>query len=309
MKDQFSNNYTRSQRVGAWWLMASCKVVGWLPYWFLYYIFAPFIYFVMYRLLGYRKMVVRENLSSTFPDMSVEELRKIEKKFYRHLAEIVVDTIDLASMSRKELLNRMEIINIEEHQEATRGKDWIAALGHYGSWEFFCHYALRDCESTSLGVYHPLKNKAFDLFYRRLRSRMTMEPVTMKGLIRRLLKARREDERFVLGLIADQAPPKRYEVEHWYNFLDRPTAFFGGLEHICAKFGTMVYYMDINKVKPGYYSCRFIQLYDGVEDVDQYEITQRYADALSETIRRAPELWLWSHRRWKNNRQMCQNSR
>lgn len=279
--------------------MAGCKVIGWLPYWFLYHCFAPFIYFVMYRLLGYRKGVVHENLVTTFPEKSAEEIGEIEKKFYRHLSEIVIDTLDLASMSHKEVKHRLEIENLEEHLEATRGKDWVAALGHYGSWEFFCGYGLRDSEATAIGVYHPLKNKAFDLFYRRMRSRIGAEPAPMKLLIRRLVTARRGGERFILGLIADQAPPKNYAVEHWYNFLGRPTAFFAGMEHICAKFGTPVYYLDIDKVKPGHYSCRFVQIYDGVEQVAGHEITQRYADALSNTIRRRPELWLWSHKRWK----------
>ena len=131
----YEDKYTRGQKIGAWWLMAGCKVIGWLPYWFLYNCFAPFIYFVMYRLLGYRKGVVHENLVTTFPEKSAEEIGKIERKFYRHLSEIVVDTLDLASMRHKEVMHRLEIVNLEEHKEATKGKDWIAALGHYGSWE------------------------------------------------------------------------------------------------------------------------------------------------------------------------------
>lgn len=299
MSSSYENKYTRKQKIGAWWLMAGAKLIGWLPNWFLYHCFAPFIYFVMYRLLGYRKGVVRENLVTTFPEKSSKEIREIEQKFYRHLSEIVVDTFDLASMSHKEVKCRLEIENLEEHLEATRGKDWVAALGHYGSWEFFCGYGLHDKEATAIGVYHPLKNKAFDLFYRRMRLRIGVEPTPMKLLLRRLVSARRDGERFILGLIADQSPPKNYDIDHWYNFLGRPTAFFSGLEHISAKFGTPVYYLEIDKVKPGHYSCRFVQIYDGVEEVAEYEITQRYADALSNTIRRRPELWLWSHKRWK----------
>ena len=295
----YEDKYTRGQKIGAWWLMAGCKVIGWLPYWFLYHCFAPFIYFVMYRLLGYRKGVVHENLVTTFPEKSAEDIRDIERKFYRHLSEIVVDTLDLASMRHKEVMHRLEIVNLEEHKEATKGKDWIAALGHYGSWEYFCGYGLHDKRSTAVGVYHPLKNKAFDLFYRRMRQHIGAEPTPMKLLLRRLVVAKRGGERFVVGLIADQAPPKNYEVEHWYNFLGRPTAFFAGMEHICAKFGTPVYYLDLDKVKPGHYLGHFVQIYDGVEEVAEHEITQRYADALSDTIRRRPELWLWSHKRWK----------
>lgn len=295
----YGEEYSRKQKIGAWWLMAVCKVVGWLPYWFLYYLFAPFIAFVMYRLLGYRKEVVRTNLKDSFPEKSKEELRGIEKRFYRHLAEVIVDTIDLASMSQKEMVRRMEFVDLDAHLEATRGKSWIAALGHYGSWEFFGTYQIRYPEARSLGVYHKLKDRAFDLFYYRLRSRTMMEPVPMKNIARRLMKAKKEGEQFVLGLIADQAPPKNYEIDHWYNFLDRPTAFFGGMEYFCSKFGLPVYYVDIHKVKPGYYSCRFVEIYDGSSPVEEFEITQRYADELSKTIRRVPELWLWSHRRWK----------
>ncbi len=287
-------------RLGASLLYGTCKVLGWMPYHLLYYILSPFIYFVMYRLLRYRVAVTRANLAACFPEWDKGRLRSVEIGYYRHLAEVVVDTISLAGLSPKRALRRLEITNLQEHLAATDGKDWVAALGHFGSWEFFCTYALLVPNSLCLGVYHPLSSAVFDLFYRKLRSRWGLEPVAMKRLVRRMVEVRRSGQNFIIGLIADQTPPRRYDVKHWYDFMGRPTAFFAGLEHISGKFSTPVYYLHIERVRRGWYRGWFEEIYNGVDEVPEHEITQRYATKLQESIRRNPELWLWSHRRWKH---------
>ncbi len=287
-------------RLRASLLYGTCKVLGWMPYHLLYYILSPFIYFVFYRLVRYRVKVTRANLSACFPEWDERRLRAVERGYYRHLAEVVVDTISLAGLSPKKAVRRLEITNLDEHLVATRGKDWVAALGHLGSWEYFCTYSLHVPEALCLGVYHPLSSSAFDLFYRKLRSRWGTEPVPMKRLLRRMVEVRRSGTNFIIGLIADQTPPRRYEINHWYNFMDRPTAFFAGLEHISNKFSTPVYYLHIERVRPGFYRGHFEEIYNGTDEVAEHEITQRYASKLEENIRLHPELWLWSHRRWKH---------
>ena len=61
-----------------------------------------------------------------------------------------------------------------------------------------------------------------------------------------------------------------------------------------------VIFMDIQRVKRGYYSVTFSVLYDGKEKVEELEITRRYAAILEKIIRRTPHLWIWSHKRWKH---------
>ena len=121
-------------------LMGSCKVIGLLPDCILYHTLGPLIYFVLYKVVRYRRSVVRTNLSNSFPEKTTDELRHIERRFYRHLAEVFVDTIKLATISRKEILDRMVYRDVDKMEEAMQGKSWISAMSHYGSWELTTNY-------------------------------------------------------------------------------------------------------------------------------------------------------------------------
>ena len=290
------------QRVGYYTLLGGAKLVGLLPYCILYYVVAPFIYFVLYRLLHYRRGVVRGNLAAAFPEKSFEERLEIERKFYHHLSEIFVDVVDMTSMSPKTLLNRMQVVNQEQTDREIGGKNWIGALAHFGEWEYFSVYAIEH-PYHNIGVYHPLSSKVMDRFMLYIRRRFGMEVAPMNGLARPVMKNLRAGEQMALGLIADQRPRWAESDKIWRTFLGQPSLFFGGIGGYAKKFKMMVYALDIEKVKPSHYKCNFIQLYDGEEDIPESEIMDRYVEAIERMIRRSPELWLWSHRRWKHKPQ------
>lgn len=287
------------QWVAYWLLLGSAKLVGLLPYCILYKVLAPFIYFILYRLVGYRKRVVRRNLAGAFPEKSETERREIERKFYRHLATIFVDVIDLTSMSPHELKRRMHITNLEEFDRQVGTKSWIGALGHYGEWEYFCSFAIGH-NYPNLGVYHPLSSKVMDRFMIYMRTRFGMEAIPMFNLGRRVLQCIKEQKQMAIGLIADQRSTIKLSDKRWRMFLNQPTLFIAGMGHYAKRFGMPVYVLDIDQVKPSYYTCRFEQIYDGSEDISDVEIVDRYVAKLEDMIRRRPELWLWSHNRWKH---------
>ncbi len=286
------------QWVAYWLLLGSAKLIGLLPYCVLYKGLSPLIYFILYHLVGYRKRVVRRNLAAAFPEKSEAERREIERKFYRHLADIFVDVFDLTSMSAKELQRRMEITNLEEFDCEVGQKSWVGALGHYGDWEYFCSFAIGH-KYPNLGVYHPLSSKVMDKFMIHMRTRFGMEAIPMFNLGRRVLQCVKEQKQMALGLIADQRAMAKFTDKRWRMFLNQPTLFIAGMGHYAKRFGMPVYVLDTEQVKPSYYKCKFVRIYDGVEDISDVEIVDRYVAALEEMIRRRPELWLWSHDRWK----------
>ncbi len=290
------------QRVGYYALLGVCKLVGYLPYCVLYYLLAPFIYFVFYRLLRYRVGVVRGNIANAFPEKSEKERREIERRFYHQLSENVVDVIDMTSMSPRELKRRMQVENMEQTDSEIGSSNWIAALAHYGEWEYFSVYSI-DHPYPNIGVYHPLSSKVMDRFMLYIRRRFGMEVAPMNSLARPVMKNLRSKTQMALGLIADQRPRWVESDRVWRTFLNQPTLFFGGIGNYAKKFGMMVYTLDIEKVKPSCFKCRFIQLYDGKEDITEQQIMDRYVACLEEQIRRRPEMWLWSHRRWKHKPQ------
>ena len=162
--------------------MGSCKVIGLLPDCILYHTLGPLIYFVLYKVVRYRRSVVRTNLSNSFPEKTTDELRHIERRFYHHLAEVFVDTIKLATISRKEILDRMVYRDVDKMEEAMQGKSWISAMSHYGSWELTTNYICHT-DHRILAVYRPLHSPAFDLFYQKVRARFGTRPVPMNNIL------------------------------------------------------------------------------------------------------------------------------
>lgn len=278
-------------------LLAVCWLVGMLPTWFLYHVVLDVIYFFLYKVAGYRIKIVRDNLKRAFPEKSAEELAYIERRFYLQLAEIFIDSIDIISISRSALKKRMKFPDAESHEKEVEGRDWIGALAHYGTWEYFAAYQFY-ADSQTVGVYHYLHSEVFDKLYRYSRSRFGMELVSMHKTMRYIIDSRRQGKRISLGLIADQAP-RASEHPNWFEFLGQKTNFYLGPEKIARKFNMPVYFVHTTKEGRARYSARFEMIYDGAEQVPDGEVTRRYAAKLEDMIREEPWLWMWSHRRWK----------
>ena len=279
-------------------LLSLLWLVGKLPTWFLYHVMLDVVYFFVYKIFGYRVGIVRRNLQNSFPEKSPVDLYHIERRFYRHLAEVFIDTVDIISITRKEMEKRIVFEDVENHNGKTQGKSWIAALAHYGTWEYFSAYQFYT-DSQVVGVYHPLHSKVFEKLYYYARSRFGMKPVAMHNTLRYIVESRRDNKPIVLGLIADQTPPY-HEKPNWFEFLSQPTNFYMGPEKLALKFKMPVYFIHTYKGNRARYRASFEMIYDGMEEVAPGEITRRYAEKLEQMIREKPWLWMWSHRRWKH---------
>lgn len=292
----------RATRIQYRTLYGACRLLGRLPESWLYRGLGGLIFFMLYRVVRYRLGVVRDNLANSFPEKSPEERGRIEHRFYRHLSEVFVDTIRLASISREEILERMVYTNIEENERRMEDKNWICAMSHYGSWELTINYVCLS-DHRLLAVYRPLHSEGFDFYYYLVRSRFGTQPVPMHEIYREVIKAQRPDsQRIGVALISDQTPPI-HEIKHWYRFLSQDTPFFSGAEKIARRFHMPIVFMYVRQTRPRHYEAEMIPIYDGREDVSEYEITQRYVEHLEAMIRETPHLWMWSHRRWKHTRQ------
>ncbi|MCD8172928.1 MAG: lysophospholipid acyltransferase family protein [Alistipes sp.] len=289
---------TRGQKIRYRALLLFNRALGLLPTWFLYGPLLWFLYFVLYRVARYRVRTVRENLRGAFPEKPSRELRRIERQFYLHLSEIFLDAVDMVSIGEKEARGRVVFEDVDGHEARVAGRDWIAAMAHYGSWEYFSVYQFHTASQVA-GVYKPVHDKAFDAFYRYSRSRFGLEPVSMKVLMRYILNKKAEGRRIVVGMIADQsARPNEHTM--WFDFLGRKTIFYAGIERLAVRFGMPVYFTETRKVGRTRYVSRLVEIYDGKEQLPEGEITYRYAKKLEENILWAPEYWIWSHKRWKH---------
>ena len=296
---QNSNPLRWHQRLALELLWGACCTVGAMPHWFQYGILKPFVYGLL-RLIRYRYKVMQTNLLLSFPEKSKREVKKIIKGAYSNLAEMIVNTICLAGAVRRNDLDHVTWIDIDKHIERTKGRDWVFMAAHYSCWEYYLLLGIADPASDIMGVYHPMKNIVFEHFYRRIRNfSSNVHQVPMQDTVRYYIKNRGKDKSIVLGLISDQSPMLRPDTE-WFDFFGRKTAFIDGSERLAMRFNIPIYFIHVERIKAGHIAIRFDEIYDGVEEVEPNELTRRYVVALESMIREHPELWLWSHKRWKH---------
>lgn len=261
------------------------------------YLLADGIFLLLYYGLKYRRRVVEENLIKSFPQKTTAEIQCIERKFYRHLADLMVESIKMFTISKAEVERRVRINNPQVLQESLEsGQSVIGTIGHYGNWEL---NALRLSLLTSnprIIVYKPLSNAFFNKAILKMRSRFGATLVSMKSIGRVLAKYRHQPT--VTMLVGDQTPAK-CEVQYFTRFLQQPTAVFLGVEKLAKATNSKVIFCDVRRLKRGYYECTFVPLFDEPQATAVYEITNAHVHYLEQIIEQQPEYWLWSHRRWK----------
>jgi KDO2-lipid IV(A) lauroyltransferase len=265
------------------------------------YIFSDFLFILLYFFPGYRKKVVRTNLRNSFPEKSEMELRQIERKFYRHFADLFIEITKLKNLSNTSQSKRYTFSGTEIFDRLREEKrDVIGVLGHYNNWEWPTLLGQR-VNYLSIIIYKPLQNKFFNRFMNDQRMKDGLKLASTSLIIRDIINYRRQRINTFSVFIADQTPPPG-EIYHWTTFLNQDTAFFKGAGKIAAKYDMAVVFMNIQKKKRGYYNMDFELLFDHTEGIEEKVIIEKYVRRLDEQIREKPEYWLWSHRRWKHKR-------
>ncbi len=286
------------QRVGLEMLWGISRGIHHMPRWLRYPIFKPLIYCLL-LLTRYRMKMIKRNLSRCFPDMSEKERKRLARRYYKILAEIIVDTISLAGATKEHMGDVANWVNREEHLKRTEGKDWVGMCTHFGCWEYYLLWCWQDPNIHFMGVYHTLRSDVFECYYRRLRQFSPhIHQIPMQDTVRFYLRNRGKYN-ILVGLISDQSPNLSVDTE-WYDFFGQPTAFIEGGAHIAIKFSLPIYFINVRRCGVGKYEYRFDEIWDGKEEVDVKEIIRRYGAMLEAMIKESPELWLWSHNRWRH---------
>ncbi len=276
-------------------------IVGIFPFPLLYG-FSNLLKFIVYRIFGYRKKVVISNLQGSFPDMSRKEIEKISGKFYKNLADVFLESIKGFTMSRKQIINRHKIINpqvIEEFYKS--GQNVIGVTGHYNNWEWGSLSASLQTNYNVVALYKELNNKPINRFVLWSRSRCGTTLASIKETAATFEKYKNTKTVFLMA--ADQGMQKHQtEWAYWVQFLNRETPFLHGLEKYARLYNMPVVYIDIQRVKRGFYTNELSVLTENPLELQEGELTKLYAQKLESIIRKQPENWLWSHRRFKYSR-------
>lgn len=268
------------------------------------YVLSDVLYLVLYRIVGYRRRTVWTNIVTAFPEMTAEEHHDVERGFYHFFCDYMVESIKLLTMSEAEMKRRMVFKCAERINEVVEsGQSCAVYLGHYCNWEWITSLPLWVTPKAQCGqIYHPLENKDFDKLFLRMRQRFGAKCIAMNNTLREMVRYRREGQPVVIGYISDQVPMWQ-NIHHWCNFLHHDTPVLTGTERIARSMNHAVFYMEVSRVKRGYYEVEFKLVTREPDKMPEYAITDRYFQLLEDTIRKRPELWLWSHNRWKRTRE------
>jgi KDO2-lipid IV(A) lauroyltransferase len=285
--------------------MKPMKIIKFLPFYGLSILPMPVLYllsdlsfFLIYYLFGYRKKVVRDNLKKAFPAKNEKEIHQIGTDFYRHFCDIIFESIKRLTISPKAVKKRLKIQNpvlIEKYLNERRSI--LLYTAHQGNWEWLIFLPLFfPCPSNTF--YRPLKNKYFNELSMIMRERFGVHCIETDKGYRTVISDQQNHAVTMNCVIGDQSPTLRSPM-YWCQFMNRKTAFYVGADKIAKRTDQVVLFPSFKKIKRGYYELEFQVIEDQPKQRENYAIVENYAARLENAINRAPEMWLWSHRRWK----------
>jgi KDO2-lipid IV(A) lauroyltransferase len=269
-------------------------LVSLLPFRVLY-LFSDLGYFIIYRLLGYRKSVVMSNLAIAFPAKPPKERKKIASEFYRNFVDTFIETIKLLSMSDREFDRRctgdFDLLN----RIAAKGSSIQMMGGHQFNWEFVNLVCGRHLELPFIGVVANVENKILNRIYFKFRARYGTILIPNSSFQRQMIELMRKQ--YSICLLADQNtyPLKAF----WLNFFGRPVPFIIGPHKTAVKNKPVLVYYDFRKLKRGHYTLKVSEVLENTGSFTAKELALKYRDHLEQVISSEPTNYLWSHRRWK----------
>lgn len=277
------------------------KVIAYLPL-SLIYVLANAFYFISYRLFGYRRKVIMENLRQAFPEKTAKEIKQLAHQYYRHFTDITLESIKMYRMPPRFMKKHMVFVNPEVADKyCDAGQGVIILAAHYNNWEW-SSWGAYFLKHQFLMVYNLQRNnKPMDEFLKDMRSQYGGQAVSMKRTPREGLSLHLGDRKKAMWLAADQSAPR--SAQYWTRFLNQDSCFFSGPQKIAQKSKAPVLFHYIHKVKRGQYISHFFEIDPSPHTSGEHGVLLNYVEVLEEIIQQQPVYWLWSHRRWKHHRQ------
>lgn len=270
-----------------------------LPLWVLYGL-SNMIYVLVYYVVRYRRRLVFQNMSDSFPEKTAEEIHALERRFFHWFCDYLVESIKLLTISKEQLKRRMVFKGTDIVNTIVKdGQSCAVYLGHYCNWEWITSLPLWITPEAQCGqIYHVLENSDYDRLFLKLRQRWGAVCIPMAETLRRIIKYKQEGRQVVIGYISDQVPFWN-NIHHWVDFLHHDTPVLTGTERLARQTGHAVVYLDVSRPKRGFYEAEFRLITREPKQMADFAITDEYFRLLEASIRRAPEYWLWTHNRWK----------
>lgn len=272
----------------------------------LLYLFSKLSFLLVYYLVRYRRDIVSDNLLHAFPDKTPRERQRIEKDYYQFICDNFVEVMHSPSMSKEQLLERIEFTNLEVIQPYLDAEQSMQFLSiHQGNWEWVLQILSSKLGLPVDAVYKPLHSELFEEIVLENRSRFGSHLIPSKNAMKELLRKRREFRAFIMT--AEQAPIRR-DKKYWQVFFNRPSSFYLGPQKIAELTKYPVFYLKVHRREQGYYQLSFELIAEPPFEKNSFDVLDAYIERIEQAIREQPETWLWSNRKWRKKPCIDDNS-
>lgn len=266
----------------------------------LLYLLSDIIYILLYKLIGYRKKTVRENLKLALPDLTPSQHSIIEKKFYKHLCDSFMEMAKTMSITDRQMRERFTFTNLDLlHDYEAKNKSVMLFIGHYGSYEWLLSMNKYLTSFKGYGIYKAIRNKYFNALVKKIRKKFNAELISTKNIIPAMRQNRRQGIHAFYGFISDQTP-KEQSIIYWGKFFGIDVPMQVGGEILAKKLDMNVMYARVEKTGRGFYRCTFVPFESNPKAIPDFEITDWFMKLLEDQIKDTPEFYLWTHKRFKH---------
>ena len=262
------------------------------------YLLSDAVRILVFNFLGYRKQVIINNLKLALPHLTDKERNTIKKSFQRHFCDLFLEIIKSMGMSKKEMLKRFQIKNIEVlTQFEKQNRSAFIICGHYASWEWMMSLGYH-MKHLGYGLYKPIGNPYFDKLIKKIRSKHNAYMIPIQTAISIITAKEQNNERGVYGFASDQSPRPK-PLSYWRSFMGIEVPVYTGAERLARSLNIPVLFGKINRVKRGFYEVEFKVISDQSASTKEYFITDTFTTWLEEQITADPSQYLWTHKRFK----------
>ena len=248
---------------------------------------------------GHRRIAQR-NLATAFPTRRPAERRAIARAAFAHFGRLLFELLRFGTLSPAKMLARVEFEGEERSRLAyAQGKGVLFVTGHFGFWELQAMVHALKVEPVSI-LARALDNPYLDRLLERIRQRTGNTVVYRRGTIRRVMRTLQAGHG--VAVLIDQHIMSRDAI--YVDFFDRPAATTSAVAALALRTGAPVVPVFALPLGGGRYRMIYEHPIEPprADSTDAVrELTQRCTDVLEMYVRRHPELWLWMHRRWRED--------
>jgi len=246
------------------------------------------------------RRVAERNLATAFPRRTAAERRAIARAAFAHFGRLLMELLKFSTLTPEAMLARVDFDGEERARLAyAQGKGVLFVTGHFGFWELHAMVHALRIEPIAL-LARALDNPQLNALLERIRQRTGNTVIYRRGTVRRMMRALAAKQGIAVLIDQHIMSPDAIQVD----FFERPAATTSTVAALALRTGAPVVPVFALPLPHGRYRVIYEHPIEPpppeTADIVR-EFTQRCTDVLEMYVRRHPELWLWMHRRWRDD--------